>query len=176
MCGLRLWIDRLRDIKRLYVLIYVLLCFRWEKIVSRIAERGRLLDQALKEAKGFNDNWTDLCQWLDNSDQLLDDSQVATNDPEKIKTQIIKHKVFVSQTINKFSICTLLDKCVTNVALPQEFQRVLGSKQPSYDSLMKQGRDLVVKSSDDSDTQTIGAMLTSLKSKWTSVCGKSVDR
>lgn len=62
------------------------------------------------------------------------------------------------------------------VWLLQEFQRVLGSKQPSYDSLMKQGKELVVKSSDDSDTQTIGTMLTSLKSKWTNVCGKSVDR
>lgn len=68
-------------------------CCRWEKVVSRIAERGRQLDQALREAKGFNDNWTDLCQWLDNSDQLLDSSQVATNDPEKIKAQILKHKV-----------------------------------------------------------------------------------
>lgn len=103
----------------------------------------------MKDAKTFNDSWTDLCQWLDNSDQLLDNSQISTNDPDKIKVQISKHK---------------------------DFQRALQSKQPTYDTLMRQGKDLVVKSSDESDTQTIGAMLTSLKSKWTNVYGKSVDR
>ena len=42
--------------------------------------------------------------------------------------------------------------------------------------LMRQGKELLVKSTDETDTQTIGAMLTSLKSKWTNVCGKSIDR
>jgi len=58
----------------------------------------------------------------------------------------------------------------------QEFQRALGSKQPTYDLVMKQGKEQLVKSTLENDTQTIGDMLTSLKSKWTSVCGKSVDR
>jgi len=69
---------------------------RWEKIISRLAERTRLLDQTLKEAKGFNDLWTDLCQWMDNSDQLLDSGAISTNDPDKIKSQITKHKVCVT--------------------------------------------------------------------------------
>ena len=61
--------------------------------MSRLAERSRQLDHALKDAKTFNDYWTDLCQWLDNSDQLLDNGQISNNDPEKIKSQISKHKV-----------------------------------------------------------------------------------
>ena len=62
-----------------------------------MAERSRQLDHALKDAKTFNDYWTDLCQWLDNSDQLLDNGQISNNDPEKIKSQISKHKVGVSR-------------------------------------------------------------------------------
>ena len=33
-----------------------------------------------------------------------------------------------------------------------------------------------MRATDDNDTQTIGAMLTSLKGKWTNVCGKSIER
>ncbi|KAF6032059.1 MACF1 [Bugula neritina] len=60
--------------------------------------------------------------------------------------------------------------------LHSRVQRALGSKQPTYDLVMKQGKEQLVKSTLENDTQTIGDMLTSLKSKWTSVCGKSVDR
>ena len=57
----------------------------------------------------------------------------------------------------------------------QEFQRRLGSKQPVYDGVNKAGRTLKDRCPSD-DMPTIQAMLTELKSRWNSVCSKSVDR
>ena len=77
---------------------------RWQKILSRLAERSRALDRGLKDAKSFNDYWTDLCQWLDNSDQLLESGQISSNDADKIKTQIVKHKVVSVSGFNNFIV------------------------------------------------------------------------
>ena len=57
----------------------------------------------------------------------------------------------------------------------QEFQRRLGSKQPVYDGVNKAGRTLKDRCPSD-DMPTIQAMLTELKTRWNSVCSKSVDR
>ncbi|XP_042210392.1 microtubule-actin cross-linking factor 1-like isoform X9 [Homarus americanus] len=122
---------------------------RWEKVVSKAAERTRALDLGFKEAKDFHDNWNELVTWLDDAESTLDDLAANVgNDPEKIKAQIAKHK---------------------------EFQKALGAKQPSYDSTMKQGRGLQNKSP-KSDEETLKQMMTDLKNKWNSVCQKSVDR
>merc|ERR1711972_1121651 len=34
---------------------------RWERVLSKSAERTRALDNGYKEAKEFYDNWSDLC-------------------------------------------------------------------------------------------------------------------
>ncbi|KAK3864233.1 hypothetical protein Pcinc_030068 [Petrolisthes cinctipes] len=122
---------------------------RWEKVVSKAAERTRSLDLGFKEAKEFHDNWNDLVTWLDDAERTLDDLAANVgNDPEKIKAQIAKHK---------------------------EFQKALGAKQPFYDSTMKQGRGLQNKAP-KTDEETLKQMLMDLKNKWNSVCQKSVDR
>ncbi|KAK7099742.1 hypothetical protein V1264_022800 [Littorina saxatilis] len=121
---------------------------RWEKIVSRSAERTRHLERGYKEAKQFQDTWKDLIVWLVEAEKALESETTIGNDPDKIKAQIMKHK---------------------------EFQRRLGGKQPVYDGVNKAGRTLKDRCPGD-DVPTIQAMLTELKSRWNSVCGKSVDR
>jgi hypothetical protein len=122
---------------------------RWERVVSKSAERTRALDHGYKEAKEFHDAWTDLCAWLDNAKVQLDEMTATLgNDPEKIKVLLNKHK---------------------------EFQRQLGTKQPAYDATMKAGRVLKDKSP-KSDHAHLQEMLNELKNKWNSVCTNSVDR
>ena len=96
----------------------------------------------------FYDLWTELYDWLDKSEKLLDDTYHVGNDPEKIKSQIVQHR---------------------------EFQRMLGAKQPQYDSARRLGRSIKDKSPKD-DHPPLNEKLTLLKSKWNSVCTKSVDR
>lgn len=122
---------------------------RWEKVVSKAAERTRALDLGFKEAKDFSDAWNELIAWLDDAEQNLDELAANVgNDPEKIKMQIAKHK---------------------------EFQKLLGAKQPLYDMTMKMGKNVQNKAP-KSDEEIIKNMLIELKSKWSNVCQKSVER
>merc|ERR550539_768344 len=58
---------------------------RWEKAVSKSAERTRALDCGYKEAKEFHDSWEFLCGWLDDAAQRLAEIDPKNkNDPEKI--------------------------------------------------------------------------------------------
>jgi dystonin len=91
---------------------------RWEKIVSRSAERTRDLERGYKEAKLFADSWTELSEWLSGHLELLGrEQEVGLGDnPLKIKQCIGKHR---------------------------EFHRELSGKQASYDVVMRLGRKLV---------------------------------
>jgi hypothetical protein len=92
---------------------------RWEKVVSKSAERTRALDYGYKEAKEFHEAWEFLCGWLDNAATSLGEiSAQNKNDPAKIKKEIEKHK---------------------------EFQKELSAKQPMYDGTMKNGKQLTEK-------------------------------
>ncbi|XP_049817745.1 dystonin isoform X11 [Aethina tumida] len=123
---------------------------RWERVASKTAERTRALDLGYKEAKEFHDAWSGLMNWLDDTEQSLDDlvNDTVGNDPEKIKSRLAKH---------------------------QEFQRAISAKQGTYDNVMKTGKQLKDKAP-KTDEPTIKNMLTELKNKWTAVCNKSVDR
>lgn len=123
---------------------------RWERVASKSAERTRALDLGYKEAKEFHDSWTGLMNWLDETEESLDElvSDTATNDPDKIKHRLAKH---------------------------QEFQRALSAKQSVYDNTMKTGKQLKDKAPKN-DEPTLKQMLNELKNKWTIVCNKSVDR
>ncbi|XP_051272537.1 dystonin isoform X3 [Dicentrarchus labrax] len=122
---------------------------RWEKLVQRSVERGRLLDDARKRAKQFNETWNKLMEWLDESEKTLDSEVEIANDPDKIKTQLAQHK---------------------------EFQKALGSKHSVYDTTTRTGRALKDKTSLQDDNQKLDDMLSELRDKWDTVCGKSVER
>ncbi|XP_045455993.1 microtubule-actin cross-linking factor 1 [Melitaea cinxia] len=123
---------------------------RWERVVGRAAERTRALDHALKEAREFHDMWTNLMTWLNETEQQLDqlNSETTVNDPEKIKLRLNKHR---------------------------EFQKALAAKQPVYDQTSKTGKQLKDKAP-KTDEPVLRNMLSDLKTKWTTVCSKAVDR
>ncbi|XP_031697511.1 dystonin isoform X13 [Anarrhichthys ocellatus] len=122
---------------------------RWEKLVQRSVERGRLLDDARKRAKQFHETWNKLMEWLDDSEKTLDSEVEIANDPDKIKTQLSQHK---------------------------EFQKAVGSKHSVYDTTTRTGRALKDKTSLRDDNQKLDDMLSELRDKWDTVCGKSVER
>ncbi|KAM9847860.1 microtubule-actin cross-linking factor 1 [Aulostomus maculatus] len=122
---------------------------RWEKLVQRSVERGRLLDDARKRAKQFHETWNKLMEWLDESEKMLDAEVEIANDPDKIKTQLSQHK---------------------------EFQKALGSKHSVYDTTSRTGRALKDKTSLQDDNQKLDDMLSELRDKWDTVCGKSIER
>ncbi|XP_029305110.1 LOW QUALITY PROTEIN: dystonin [Cottoperca gobio] len=122
---------------------------RWEKLVQRSVERGRLLDDARKRAKQFHETWNKLMEWLDESERTLDSEVEIANDPDKIKTQLVQHK---------------------------EFQKAVGSKHSVYDTTTRTGRALKDKTSLQDDNQKLDDMLSELRDKWDTVCGKSVER
>lgn len=124
---------------------------RWERVVSKSAERTRALDHGYKEAREFHDSWSNLMNWLEETERTLDDMAadgVGGNDPEKIKFRLNKHR---------------------------EVQKALSGKQGSYDTTMKNGKTLKDKAP-KSDEPALKELLNELKNKWTTVCGKSVDR
>ncbi|XP_026728108.1 dystonin isoform X26 [Trichoplusia ni] len=123
---------------------------RWERVVSKAAERTRALDHGFKEAKEFNDMWNNLMNWLNDTEEQLDqlNSEATVNDPEKIKQRLTKHR---------------------------EFQKALAGKQPVYDQTMKIGKQLKDKAP-KGDENTLKTMLQDMKTKWTTICSKAVDR
>ncbi|XP_043802342.1 microtubule-actin cross-linking factor 1, isoforms 1/2/3/5-like isoform X15 [Apis laboriosa] len=126
---------------------------RWERVVSKSAERTRALDHGYKEAREFHDAWSALMNWLDETERILDEvagdgAGLGGNDPEKIKARLNKHR---------------------------ELQKALSSKQGAYDLAMKNGKSLKDKAP-KSDELALKELLNELKNKWTTVCGKCVDR
>ncbi|XP_039176249.1 dystonin isoform X36 [Crotalus tigris] len=122
---------------------------RWEKVVQRLVERGRALDDARKRAKQFHEAWIKLTEWLDDSEKTLDAELEIANDPGKIKMQLAQHK---------------------------EFQKALGAKHSMYDTTNRSGRSLKEKTSLADDSLKLDDMLSELRDKWDTVCGKSVER
>ncbi|XP_021114851.1 dystonin [Heterocephalus glaber] len=122
---------------------------RWEKVVQRLVERGRSLDDARKRAKQFHEAWSKLMEWLEESEKSLDSDLEIANDPDKIKTQLAQHK---------------------------EFQKSLGAKHSVYDTTNRTGRSLKEKTSLADDNLKLDDMLSELRDKWDTICGKSVER
>lgn len=124
---------------------------RWERVVSKSAERTRALDHGYKEAREFHDAWSNLMNWLDETEKTLDEvaaDGLGGNDPDKIKSRLNKHR---------------------------EVQKALSSKQSTYDTTMKNGKILKDKAP-KTDEPALRELLSELKNKWTTVCGKCVDR
>lgn len=121
---------------------------RWEKVLSKAAERSRNLDYGLRETKEFYDAWTDLMHWLNELEKNFDSTQQLSNNSEVIRQMIAKHR---------------------------EFQRQLGSKHAQYDNTLKMGKHLKEKAP-KVDIPVIQNMIDELKNKWNTICNKSVDR
>ncbi|XP_030644544.1 microtubule-actin cross-linking factor 1 [Chanos chanos] len=122
---------------------------RWDKLVQRSLDRGRHLDEARKRAKQFHEAWRKLTDWLEEAENRLDSELEISNEPDKIKVQLAKHK---------------------------EFQKALGSKQPVYDTTVRSGRAMRDKATLPADTQRLDNLLGEVRDKWDTVCGKSVER
>nr|XP_033792313.1 dystonin isoform X3 [Geotrypetes seraphini] len=122
---------------------------RWENVVQRSVERGRVLDDARKRAKQFHEAFSKLMEWLEESENALDSELEIANDPDKIKAQLVQHK---------------------------EFQKSLGAKHSVYDTTNRSGRSLKDKTTLHDDIQKLDDMLSELRDKWDTVCGKSVER
>ena len=93
-----------------------------------------------------------MMNWLGDTekglDELAEEAASLGNNPEKIKQRIAKLR---------------------------EFQRGLGAKQSTYDATMRMGKTLKEKAPKTDEPQ-LRRMLTELKEKWNTVCGKAVDR
>ncbi|XP_057350039.1 dystonin-like isoform X2 [Manis pentadactyla] len=122
---------------------------RWEKMVQRLVERGRSLDDAKKMAKQFHEAWSKLMEWLEESENSLDSELEIANDPDEIKTQLAQLK---------------------------EFQKSLGAKHSVYDTTTRTGCSLKEKTSLADDNLKLDDMLSDLKEKWDTICGKSGER
>ncbi|XP_038580127.1 microtubule-actin cross-linking factor 1 isoform X13 [Micropterus salmoides] len=122
---------------------------RWDKLVQRSLDRGRHLDEARKRAKQFHEAWRKLTDWLEEAEKRLDSELEISNEPDKIKIQLTKHK---------------------------EFQKALGSKQPVYDTTVRSGRAMRDKAQLPADTQKLDHLVGEVRDKWDTVCGKSVER
>ncbi|XP_052440234.1 microtubule-actin cross-linking factor 1 isoform X18 [Carassius gibelio] len=122
---------------------------RWDKLVQRSLDRGRHLDEARKRAKQFHEAWRKLTDWLEEAESRLDSELEISNEPDKIKVQLAKHK---------------------------DFQKSLGSKQPVYDTTVRSGKAMRDKATLSADTQKLDNLLGEVRDKWDTVCGKSVER
>ncbi|XP_073339006.1 microtubule-actin cross-linking factor 1 [Pagrus major] len=122
---------------------------RWDKLVQRSLDRGRHLDEARKRAKQFHEAWRKLTDWLEEAEKRLDSELEISNEPDKIKIQLTKHK---------------------------EFQKALGSKQPVYDTTVRSGKAMRDKAQLPADTQKLDHLVGEVRDKWDTVCGKSVER
>ncbi|XP_076611138.1 microtubule-actin cross-linking factor 1 isoform X17 [Chaetodon auriga] len=122
---------------------------RWDKLVQRSLDRGRHLDEARKRAKQFHEAWRKLTDWLEEAEKRLDSELEISNEPDKIKVQLTKHK---------------------------EFQKALGSKQPVYDTTVRSGKAMRDKAQLPADTQKLDHLVGEVRDKWDTVCGKSVER
>ncbi|XP_026836735.1 dystonin isoform X2 [Drosophila erecta] len=124
---------------------------RWERVVSKAAERTRALDHGYKEAREFNDAWSGMMQYLQETEQVLDqiiEEATASKEPQKIKKYIGKLK---------------------------ETHRQLGAKQSAYDGTMRTGKNLLERAP-KGDRPVLDKMLIELKEQWTRVWSKSIDR
>ncbi|XP_073814040.1 dystonin-like protein short stop isoform X40 [Musca autumnalis] len=124
---------------------------RWERIVSKAAERTRALDHGYKEAREFNDAWNNMMQYLHETETVLDqiiEEATSSKDPQKIK------------------------KCIARL---KDTHRQLTGKQSLYDSTMRNGKNLMERAP-KTDEAVLGKMLCELKDQWTRVLSKSIER
>ncbi|KAK4336716.1 hypothetical protein RND71_043560 [Anisodus tanguticus] len=122
---------------------------RWEKIKNNSLERKRQLSQSMEEVLEFLKAYENLMNWITDAEKQLDEDQISSsNDIEKIRKQLLKHK---------------------------ELQRAITAKQLDYERVMKLGKNLLVKAPKD-EQPVIQDMLDDLKNKWSSLINRSANK
>ncbi|XP_024083990.1 dystonin isoform X23 [Cimex lectularius] len=125
---------------------------RWERVVSKSAERTRALDHGYKEAKDFHDSWSNLMNWLRETDvkldEMLTDINSAANDPIKLRQRLVKHR---------------------------ETQKAIAGKQIAYDATLRAAKTLRERAP-KVDELTLKNMASELKELWNTVSSKAVVR
>ncbi|BFZ22115.1 hypothetical protein BsWGS_25154 [Bradybaena similaris] len=116
---------------------------RWKKLLRRADERGRLLHQAYREDKRFDESWHELCAWLDESMQTLTKFMSPTSQPSGSKQDIDELK---------------------------KFNHHLTAKHPTFFSTSRLGRNLKDRcTKTDPEREILNDMLENLKNKWNAV-------
>lgn len=164
---------------------------RWDKVVSRTADRTKQLDHAYSDVREvrwsfyqwvtrvvngfpfqFHVLWTELCDWCTASLRQLEEAKTPTrtNKPEKIRENLNQHKVR-QMCIYSIDFRILLQWSF----LLQEFQKELGTRQPTFDTAMKLGKQLK-DHAPKSEQPVVQDMLNTLREKWNALCNRSIDR
>ncbi|GAB1607826.1 dystonin isoform X7 [Argonauta hians] len=119
---------------------------RWKKLLRRTDEREHLLQQCYHEDRRFQESWTNLCDWLLSSEEMMSSvlsPQVQPTTPDQIK------------------------KIKEDVELLKLFQHQLSAKHSLYYSTTRLGRNLKDRcTKNDEDRETLQMMLDTLKTKW----------
>lgn len=116
---------------------------------------------------------------MEEAESRLDSELEISNEPDKIKVQLAKHKV--QHAYIKMLWEVLIFRHVSYalyllITVLQEFQKSLGSKQPVYDTTVRSGKAMRDKATLPADTQKLDHLLGEVRDKWDTVCGKSVER
>ncbi|XDV39723.1 hypothetical protein PO909_008917 [Leuciscus waleckii] len=122
---------------------------RFKKLLQHTTERGKTLEDVKRHAKQFNESWHLLVDWMTEVEQTLDTHKEIAVSQEEIKQQLTEQK---------------------------EFQKVLRSKRPMYESCLKSGRSLQEKAQGPEDTQHLENMVSELRDSWDTISGKSSER
>uniref|UniRef100_A0A915B3J8 Microtubule-actin cross-linking factor 1 n=1 Tax=Parascaris univalens TaxID=6257 RepID=A0A915B3J8_PARUN len=121
---------------------------RFDKVVSRSADRTKQLDIAFQEARLFFDAHADLSQWIASSKKWLDEQSGQRTFGDRVRGDLERHK---------------------------DFQRELASRQPMYDTTYKRGKSLS-EHAPRIESATIGQMNEMLREQWTQLCSAAVQR
>ncbi|XP_005100351.2 microtubule-actin cross-linking factor 1 [Aplysia californica] len=122
---------------------------RWKKLLRRADERGRLLQQAYREDKRFDESWRGLCDWLDDSMKTLNKFLSPGSQPAAMKQDIDELK---------------------KIELIRRFNHQLTAKHPTFYSTTRLGRSLKDRcTKQDPEREVLHGMLEDLKNKWNSV-------
>ncbi|KAI1885515.1 hypothetical protein AGOR_G00204550 [Albula goreensis] len=122
---------------------------RYCKLHQRTMERGRALEDTKKQAKQFSESWHMLVDWMVEVERTLDTHKEIAVSHEEIKLQLAEQK---------------------------DFQKLLRSKRPMYESAMKTGRTLYEKSESPSDRKQLENLVSELRDSWDTINGKSLER
>ena len=127
----------------------VALQHRWDKLKSRVADRTALLDSAMRDAKQFEEDQKELCDYLDSVKEKLEAEPAASADePERIK-QLLQRQ--------------------------RDINKIIDAKQPNYDAIVRQGQSLIEKANED-DRMELQNLMVGLKERWADCKTKASER